>query len=156
MFCRLDARSLARVAATCSELYKDTPRQSSVVEVLRERAAARGRVCPSRLPPEFTTWAAHLAWLEIEIERRREIEAWSPVASCLEASFFVAEGGRLLGCGADNGPEVLGRGELDGVPNTQVFSTTTPLPALEGSRIRSVVAGNCSIPAVSASGAVYT
>jgi hypothetical protein len=51
----LDARSLARVAATFSELYHGKSRPMTLVEeALRQRAAKRGRVCPDRLPLEFS------------------------------------------------------------------------------------------------------
>jgi hypothetical protein len=56
VFGRLGARSLARLAATCYELYRDKPRpMTPVEEALRQRAAARGRVCPARLPHEFNS-----------------------------------------------------------------------------------------------------
>jgi hypothetical protein len=85
VFCRLDARSLARVDAICSELYLDKPRpMTPVEEVLRQRAASRGRVCPAHLPPEFSSWAGHFAWLE------RRDEAWAPVAAGTTCSLFVA------------------------------------------------------------------
>ncbi len=65
MFCRLDALSLARVAATCSKLYRDQPRpMAPVEEALRERAAACGHVGPGCLPEGATSCAAHLALLE--------------------------------------------------------------------------------------------
>ena len=71
-FCRLYVLSLARVAATCSGLYRDQPRPMiPVEEALRERAATRGHVSPGRLPEGVTSWVAHLAWLE-----RRRDEAW--------------------------------------------------------------------------------
>ena len=51
VFSLLDARSLARVAATCSGLYRDQPRPiAPVFEALRQRAAERGHVSPGRLP----------------------------------------------------------------------------------------------------------
>ncbi len=60
--CRLDALSLARVAANCSGLYRDQPQPMTPVEkALRERAAARGYVSPGRLPEGATSRAAHLA-----------------------------------------------------------------------------------------------
>ncbi len=59
---RLDARSLARVAATCLGLYRDQPRpMTPVEEALRERAATRGHVSWGCLPEGATYWAAHLA-----------------------------------------------------------------------------------------------
>ena len=53
----LDASNLARVAATCTELGVHTE------SALRERAAF-GRIYPDSIPRGFSTWAAHLAWLE--------------------------------------------------------------------------------------------
>ena len=55
VFCRLDARSLAHVAVTCSGLYRDPPRpMTPVEEALLERAAACGHVsrdvCPMEPP----------------------------------------------------------------------------------------------------------
>ena len=68
VFGRLDARSPARLAATFSELFRKpmTPAE----EVLRQCAAERGRVCPSSLPLDFSSWAAHLAWFEAGAMRR--------------------------------------------------------------------------------------
>ncbi len=108
VFCRLDACSLACVAATCSGLYRDQPWPMTPVgearvqprpmtpleKALRERAAARGLVRPGRLPEGTTSWAAHLAWLQ-----RRRDESWAPVSACISSSFFVDEGGRLMSCG---------------------------------------------------------
>ncbi len=61
LLCRLNMRSLARVAATCSELYRDKlvadePRlMTPVEEALRQRSAARGHVCPDRLAEDFSS-----------------------------------------------------------------------------------------------------
>ena len=71
VFRRLDVRSLARVAATCSDLCRDKPlTMTPVEEAVRQRAAARGRWCPARLPQDFSSWAAHLAWFEAGAMRR--------------------------------------------------------------------------------------
>ena len=56
---RLDTRSLARLAATCSELFREP--MTPLEEALRQRAATRGNVYPARLPQEFSSWPAHLA-----------------------------------------------------------------------------------------------
>ena len=149
---RLDARSLARVAATYSELNGDKPRpmMNSVVEALRQRATACGRVCPDRLPNYFSSWAAHLAWLEC-----RRDEAWTPVAAGRSGSLFVAEGGRLMSSGIRGvgvGIGLLGYGELD----CEGVATPTLLPSMVGIRIGSVAAGHWFSAAVSAAGVVYT
>ena len=62
----LDARSLVCVAATCSKLCRDNtrPMMTPVEEAQRERASARGHVCPDSLPHEFSSWAVRLAWFE--------------------------------------------------------------------------------------------
>ena len=49
---RLDMQSLAHVAATCSALFHEP--MNPVEEALQQRAAARGRVCPARLPQDFS------------------------------------------------------------------------------------------------------
>ena len=86
VLCRLDARSLTRVALTWSELYRDPPRpMTPVKEALREHAAARGQVSPRRLPKGITSWAAHSAWL-----KRRRDESWTPVATFSSSCFYVA------------------------------------------------------------------
>ena len=152
VFDRLDTQSLARVAATCSELCHHKPRpMTPVEEVLRHRAAARGRVCPARLPQEFSSWSAHLAWLEC-----RRDEAWAPVAAGFTQSLFVADGGQIRSCGAETAywPGVLGLGELDG--EARVVPTPDPLPSMWNVRIRSVSAGDAFSAAVSAEGSVYT
>ena len=150
LFGRLDARSLARFAATCSELFREP--KTPVEEALRKRAAARGHVCPARLPRGFSSWPAHLAWLE-----PRRDEAWAPAAAGLTVcSFFVAEGGRLMSCGAEGLYErgLLGHGELK--DEARVVPTPTLLPSMAGIRIVSVAAGYGLSAAVSAAGMVYT
>ena len=122
---RLDARSLARVAATCSELYRDKPppMMSPVEEVLRQRAAARGHECPDRLRHEFFSWAAHLA----RLDRRRE-EAWAPVAAGSACSFFAAEGGLLMSCGTGSSLGMLGLRARE----VEALVVQTPMPAVHG------------------------
>jgi len=162
VLCRLDAHSLSRVAATCSELYRTPPRPMTLVEeALRERAAARGHASPGRLPEGATSWAAHLAWLE-----RRRDEAWAPVAAYTMSSFFVAEGGRLMSCGTeeaefarqftclDEATGLLGHGELDA--NDPVVTTPTLLPSMARIRVSGISAGIGFNAAVSAAGTVYT
>ena len=101
VFGRLDAISLASVAATCSELYRGKSRPMTLEEeALRQRAAAHSRVCPDRLPPGVSSWAAHLAWLA-----QRRDESWAPVAASSTCSFFVAEGVRLMSCGVEEEDE---------------------------------------------------
>jgi len=137
----LDARSLARVAASCSVLYRDQPRpMNTVEEALRERASARGHTSPGPLPEGVTSRATHLAWLE----HRRE-EAWMPVAACSKGAFFAADGGRLMGY-------VTSHHEL---PPTMA-RTPTLLPSMAGIHIRGVSSGLGFSAAVSAAGHVYT
>jgi hypothetical protein len=146
VFWRLDACSLARVAASCSELYHSKPcPMTPVEEVLRKRAAARGRVCPARLPHEFSSWAVHLAWLE-----HRRDEAWAPVGPSFSSSLFVAEDGRPMSCGVEYeaAPRVLGLGELEG--EDCAVPTPTLLLSMDGVRVSSVAAGIMFTAAVSA------
>ena len=149
MLSRLDAFSLARFSATCSELFREP--MTPVEEALRKRTAAGGRACPARLPQGFSSWPAHLAWL-----KRRRDEAWAPVGAGRLSSFFVAEGGWLMSCGAEDEDArgVLGHGELE--VEARVVPTPTLLPSMAGIRIVSVAAGYGLSAAVSAAGMVYT
>lgn len=157
VFCRLDARSLVRVAATCSGLYRDEPCQmTSVVEALRERAAALGHVSPVRRSSEATSWVAQLA----RLERRRD-EARVHVAGSCGLSFFVAEGGKLMSCGrgavysdAEDSVGMLGLDELDG--ENLVVHTPTLMPSMAAICITSVACGSEFNSAVSVAGTVYT
>ena len=162
VLCRLDLRSLVRIAATCPRLYRDTPRpMTPVEEALRERAVVRGYASPVCLPEEgATSWVPHLAWLE-----RRRDEAWAPVAARTSSSFFVAEGGRLMSCGTEevidrfDGEErvaagALGRGEID--YDDFIVPTPTLLPSMVGIRMSCVSAGEGFSAAVSVAGNVYT
>jgi alpha-tubulin suppressor-like RCC1 family protein len=150
----LDARSREHLDATCSGLYRNQPRPMTLVEeTLRQRAAARGRVSPVRLPEGggSTSWVAHLACLESRCDDEARAEAWAPVAAGFWCSLFVAEGGRLMSCGDVRfGQGALGHGCLN------VISTPTPLPSMAGIRISSVSAGNGFNVGVSASRKVYT
>ena len=84
-FGRLDARSLTRAVAICAELYRDKLRSimTHEVEVLRQCAAARGHFCPERLAQNFSSWTAHIAWLECRCN-----EAWSPIAAGFRSCFL--------------------------------------------------------------------
>ena len=86
MLSRLDAHRTAGVAATCSELFREP--MNPVLEALRQRAAAHGRVCPDSRPQGFSSWSANLAWLE-----HRRDEAWAPVAA-RSSGFLLCGGGR--------------------------------------------------------------
>jgi hypothetical protein len=61
VLCRLNTLGLARVATTCFELYPDKPAadeprpMTPVEEALRQRAAARGHLCPDRLAEVFSS-----------------------------------------------------------------------------------------------------
>jgi len=149
VLCLLDARSLARVGATCSALFSE--RMNQVEGALRQLAATRGHPCPTRLPPGFSSWVTHLAWLE-----HRRNEARAPVAVGHSHSFFVTKGGQLTSCGAEeeHTKGVLGLGELDG--DNRVVRAPTQLPSMTGIRIRSVSTQGGFSSAVSASGAIYT
>ena len=160
VFVQLDSRSLLRIAATCSMLYRDYPPRpmTLVEEVLRTRAVMRGHTSPVRLPEGAASWVSHLAWLE-----RRRDEAWAPVAAYTSSSFFVAEGGRLMSCGTEDdvydnqervAAGVLGHGALDFAE----FSVSTPmlLSSMAGIRINCVSAGEGFSAVVSAAGHVYT
>lgn len=147
MLVRLTVLSLARIAPTCSELFRQ-PR-TPVEKVLQERAASRSRVCPARLLHDFTSWPAHLAGLE-----RRRYKEWAPVAAGFVGSFAVADGGRLLSCGADR-YGVLGLDAHEG-EDSVVVATSTPLLFIAGIRINSVFAGRKFNVAISAVGTVYT
>jgi alpha-tubulin suppressor-like RCC1 family protein len=162
LFCRLDLRSLMRIAATCSMLYRDpqTRPMTLVEEALRERAAARGYMSPMRLPEAgVTSWVQHLAWLE-----RRRDEAWVPLAARTYCSFFVAEGGQLMSCGTEDdmysdvhggvNEGVLGHGDLN--DDDFVLKTPSLLPSMADIRITCVSAGEGFNAAVSAAGDVYT
>ena len=76
-----------------------------------------------------------------------------PVAVGTGCSFFVANG-RLMGCGAEFQPGMLGHGALDG--EDRVVRTPTLLPSMVGILISSVSAGCDLNAAVSAAGTVYT
>ena len=96
IFGLLVAEDLAHTAATCTDMFYDP--MSPVALALELRAAEKGRVYPTELPHGVSSRAAHLAW----IERRRDDEAWVPVAACLTWSLFLAEGGRLMSCGVED------------------------------------------------------
>jgi hypothetical protein len=150
VFGRLNMCSLACIAATCSEVFREP--MNPVEEALRQRAAARGRMCPDRLPQDFSSWPSHLAWLE-----RRRDNSWAPVtAGATVWSLFVAEGGRLMRCGAEdeNKQGMLGHGELE--TEDRMVPTPTLLPSMTGIRISSVSAGSGFNAAVSAAGTVYS
>ena len=123
----LDARNLARAAATCRYL------RDLVESALRLRAATRGRTCPDQLPVGFSSHAAHLAWLEC-----RRDEAWAPVAAGELVSFFVADDGRLMSCGQEA---------------NSMGVVTSPTPLLS---IHSVAIGCEFNVAISAECTVYT
>ena len=159
VFRRLDSRSLVRIAATCSRLYRDPQRPMTLVEeALRERAVVRGYVTPVCLPEGAISWVSHLAWLE-----RRRDEAWAPLAARTSSSFFVAEGGHLMCCGTEDAvydeeervaAGVLGHGDING--DNFIVKTPTCLPSTTGIRISCVSAGLGFSAAVSAAGNVYT
>jgi hypothetical protein len=143
VFGRLDTCHMARVAATCSELYHGKQRPMWQ------------RVCPARLPHKFSSWAVHLAWLE----SRRDDEAQETVVAGTASSFFISRG-RLMSCGVEEKigawytQPVLGHCELDG--EHPVVETHTLLPSMAEIRISSISARVASSAAVSAAGTVYT
>ena len=159
---RLDARSLRCLAATCTDI------QPHVEEVLSQRAAAHGYVSSVHLsgnvgrdgaaqfPRNFSV-LARLAWFECE---RRRDAAWAPVAAGAIGSFIVADGGRLMSCGAEIAdgdapcPGVLGQGDLP--LDCSVILTPTPLPPMVGVHINRVSSRGYFTVAVSRTGSVYT
>ena len=148
VFCWLDGRSLARVAATC--VFLNTPaRLNPIEEALRQRAAMRGRVCPDRMLQCFSSWTAHLSWLDHRCD-----EAWVPVAA-RTVSVFVADG-RLMSCGSETEyiRGVLGHGKRN--DQDRIIRAPTPLQSMAGVRIRSVAAGCGFNASVSAAGTVHT
>jgi hypothetical protein len=152
VFSRLEPLSLERLAATCSEIYYSKSRpMTPLEEALRQRAAEQGCGCPAHLPHEFSSWAVYLALLE-----HHRDEACAPVAAGCAISFFVAEGGRLMSCGAEGEEDqgMLGHGELEG--EDRLVPTPTLLQSMAGIRISSVAAGGRFSAAVSATATVYT
>ena len=79
---QLDVRSMLRIAATCSKIFRGPT--APVEEALRQRAASRGRVFPDSLPQSFSSRAAHLAWLDC-----RRDEALAPAADGRLSSLFL-------------------------------------------------------------------
>lgn len=150
----LDAKSLSRVAATCTELFRNQTNQ--VVDALCMHAAVHHCVCPDRLPNALTSWSSYLAFIEC-----RQSEAWVPVATGLSSAFFVTAGGCLSSCGSESAAELgaLGHGETDAVGDMmmmRVLNSPTPLPSMIGIRINSVSTGSGFCVAVSRCGIVYT
>jgi len=149
VFRELDARSLARVAATCSVLYggKSQP-MVPVEDVLRQRIVACGRICPAHLPVGHCAWTVHLAWLE-----QRRDEARLPVASALHSSVFLTVRGQLFGCGRLVRPTDV----PDDVGLEYDAQTPEPLEAMTGMNIACVSAGGAGgVVAVSVTGDVYS
>lgn len=159
---RLDARSLGSLAATCTDI------QPQVAEVLSQRATAHDQRSVAHLPgntnrdraaqlPRNFSMVARLAWLECE---RRRNEAWAPVAAGAIGSFIVADGGRLMSCGAEIGHEgahcagVLGQSDIP--LDYSVILKPTPLRSMVGININRVSSRGYFTAAVSRTGSVYT
>lgn len=157
VLCDLDARNLARLSATCVDLHKP---MAPVDEVLRQRAAARGRVCPvCRL---CAAWLdrPHLGCVAAPgrlalLEWRRD-GAWAPVAAGPCSSFFVAHSGRLMSCGVAPGVLGLGTTPLQCLDGVHPLIEPTQLPSMARIRFNRVSAGWFFVAAVSVTGAVYT
>lgn len=151
VFCILDALSMVRVFATCTDIrYRTSGDVTLLEETIRHRAADRGRVCPAQMPPDFTSREAHLAWLDAcDV-------AWAPVAGGPTCAYFVA-GGRLMSCGVETD---LRRGALGHAHTVSdgKFAVSTPTQPLTTAHIRicGVSAGLGFGTAVSATGALYT
>ena len=159
---RVDARSLGRLTATCTEI------QRQVEEVLSQRTAAHrrshyapfpdhtGNLHVAQLPINFSA-VSRLIWLECERIRN---EAWVPIAAGATTSFIVADGGRLMSCGTQIAEElsirqgVLGQGYLRIDQN--VITTPTPLPSMVGVNVNQVSSRGYFTAAVSRTGSVYT
>ena len=145
----LDARSLARLASTCTALFY--PPTSPVADALRHRAAKHDRACNDPLPAYASSTAVHLAWAE-----RRYDEARRSISGGLMCSFVVADG-QLFSCGAETrlSPGLLGRGTARTGENRSATTRLTPV-STNGAYINSVSSEFGLGAAVDTAGVVYT
>jgi hypothetical protein len=146
---QLDLFQLIRVAATCKRFRHgdsgletvDLPTKSAVVLALREQAFFGGVGIPNtRLIDCSESWVAYLA-------RCAQQRRWRE-APPLKHNLFVDAAGRLLACG-------IGAEVGHGVRNV-VFPAPTPVAAMAGVRMRSVVAGMYHSLALGWDGRVYS
>jgi hypothetical protein len=105
---------------------------SPVAEALRQRAVDRGVAAPAELPCWAPTWSAYF----VARERRRPQEE-PAIAAGRHHSLLIDGNGQLLRCGASDSPP-------------------SPISALAGVRVRSVVADSWHSVAVSCDGHVYS
>ena len=148
IFRHLDARSLARLAATCTCLFRSSV--TPIVRVLRMRADVCGRACPHELPLGASL-GMHLAWIEFRLTA-----AWRPFAACDAGSFvFFSDDARLSMCKIQPHDAEGGAGAVSTTVTTLMW--THPAPT-RNARIGFVcVAVGCGFGAVvSTAGTVYT
>jgi len=169
----LDARDLARLAATCPSLWRDAPtppthtRIIGPVEVeLRRRAEARGLVVISSLPEGAPSWVPYL----LASDRRDELRRLAPLAVGFTHSIFIDSEGRLLTCGREDvgelilghavDPEALLLGHaVDPEADPDAIRATglpTLMPSMQDRRIVSVASSGVHCLALSAEGEVYS
>ena len=148
VFLYLDARTLARLATTCSDmLYRRTLPLTPVEDALRQRMTACGRVSPLRLPVSFSSWSVYLAWLE-----QRRDEARRCVAAAVHSSVFLSEHGRILHCG-----RVLSQDMPYGVDVEYDIHQAELLSTMTQVDVVGIASGGCGFTAaVSSTGEVYT
>ena len=89
----LDARSLARLSASCYCLFYGTA--NPIVTSLKARAMATGRKCPVELPHRTLSLATYLAWAEFRYSQARK-----PVAAGDDCFFFIRDH-QLMKCETD-------------------------------------------------------
>jgi alpha-tubulin suppressor-like RCC1 family protein len=143
----LDARSLARLACSCTSLYFAPT--GPVVSALLNRALVRGRCCNCPLPVDASSRAVHLAWTESKYDDARRIAAGGLMCS------FVVAGGRLMSCGRETklSPGLLGRAHGG---DSRVATGLVDVSSLHGVFINSVTSEFGHGCAVAGSGIVYT
>jgi alpha-tubulin suppressor-like RCC1 family protein len=149
----LDVRSLGRLACTCRHLSFGPPcppRPMSLVEAaIRRRADAVGRWTPLVLPAGVSKWVPFL----LQREWRNGMEFYTVATGC-GRSFFVDVNGRLLACGKEKEPGLLGlRGGASQTPFEA--AVLTPVPSMTRFRIRTVICHDHCNLAVSEAGQVF-
>jgi len=159
---RLDTRNLARLAATCTSLWRDAPAHPTLpraigpVEAeLRRRAEARGLEVGSSLPEGATSWVPYL----LASDHRDVLRRQAPLAVEITSSIFVDRGGRLLTCGRDDGNKFhLGHALKPGAGpyDSREIGLPTLVPSMQDTRIVSVATGMCHCLALSTVGEVYS
>jgi hypothetical protein len=146
----LDLRDVVRASEACKRLRHgdgaletvDLPTKSPVVTALRELPFPRPELVPRTRPTGcYESWVAYLA----RGARQRRCREAPPIATGYRCSLFVEAAGRLLACGC---------GSPVGYGN--VYFNPSPMAAMAGVRVRSVVIGDhCSL-ALGWDGRVYS